>query len=279
MVVSEIVEEVGNWAKDEIKAAVEIVECEDFPAFSDIFTEARKWLKIEDVVVVVGDLAASTKLSLKRHTKTSCRIYEAATGGAARILTHSDFRPEFVDIQGDGLFALYHGERAYERAFCAATTLRTWSETMLVPRIEAIDERMPKTGFKVGMARGVLAVKNVGVPRTDHKEPVWAGKPVNWAFKCAQAAERHRMIVTEHVHAKLKANDFVRFSCGCDGKGNPGRPVSDLWSTIPVPAIGDDSFACHRMESKWCSTHGDEFCEAILDARKSRDDVPSYLRT
>lgn len=191
MSITDTMDTIGDWSKEELGADVEIIENETWP--TTIYSEVRKWQRIDDVVVVVGDLASSTKLNLGKHTKTSCRIYEAATGGAAKVIAHSNFAPEFVDIQGDGLFGLYHGTRAYQRAFCAATTLRTWSERHLVPEIEKLSNRMPKTGFKVGMVRGTLAVKKVGVARTDHNEPVWAGKPVNWAFKCAQQADRHEM--------------------------------------------------------------------------------------
>src|SRR5688572_1708349 len=95
---------------------VEIVECEDFPAEDDIYVDARKWLRIDDVVAVAGDLTNSTKLSLTKHTNTSARIYEAATGGAMRVVTRPEFAPNFVDIQGDGFFALFHGDNRYERA-------------------------------------------------------------------------------------------------------------------------------------------------------------------
>ncbi len=266
---------IGAWSKEELGADVEVAEVDTWP--SKFYSEVRKWQRVDDVVVVVGDLASSTKLNVGKHTKTSCRIYESATGGAARVLTQPDFGPEFVDIQGDGLFALYHGPRAYERAFCAATTLRTWSERHLVPEIEKLGDRMPKTGFKVGMARGTLAVKNVGVPRTDHKAPVWAGKPVNWAFKCAQDADRHEMIVTEHVHDKLASNDYVRFACGCQN-GTTGNTPTDLWTTVSVDAIGDPSFSCRLLKSAWCENCGDEFCQAILEGKTRRDDVTDWMR-
>lgn len=265
MAISEVMEDVGKFAKSELGTPVEIIDCALFPA--EFFTEARKWKKIEDVVVVTGDLAKSTRLGMKRHTNTSCRVYEAAAGGAARLLGQGDFGPEFMDIQGDGLFALYHGYKAYQRAFCAAVTLRTWSATYLVPEVEKLGERMPKTGFKVGMASGVLAVKNVGVPRQG-SEPVWAGKPVNWAFKCAQQAERHEIIVTDKVFKTVvEGNDYVRYSCGCRGV------VADLWRQTHVTSLVGEDFPCWKLTSPWCITHGDEFCDAILAGRTRRDDV------
>lgn len=262
MAVSDLIDDVGDYAKTELETPVEIIDCATFPTLDSLYKDARKWKRIEDVVVVTGDLAKSTKLNVDRHTNTSCRIYEAAAGGAARILGDGVFDPEFIDVQGDGLFALYHGERSFERAFCAAVTLRTWSERELVPRIEKISERIPEVGFKVGMAAGTLAVKRVGVPRGDDA-PVWAGKPVNSAFKCAQKADRHQIIVTEKVYNSVKDNDYVRYSCGCGGV------TSDLWRRTQVTTIGDGQDAW-ILESPWCVEHGDEFCQAILDGKRKR---------
>lgn len=265
MAISEVMEDLGKFAKDELATPVDVEECVEFP--KEFFTAARKWKKIDNVVVVTGDLAKSTRLGMKRHTNTSCRIYEAAAGGAARLLGRSEFDPEFMDIQGDGLFALYHGDLAYQRAFCAAVTLRTWSEEYLVSEIEKLGDRLPATGFKVGMASGTLAVKNVGVPRQD-SEPVWAGKPVNWAFKCAQQADRHEIIVTDKVYKTVvDGNDYVSYSCGCGGI------VASLWNKAQVTSLVGEDFPCWKLTSPWCTTHGDEFCEAILAGDTVRDDV------
>jgi class 3 adenylate cyclase len=178
------------------------------------------------------------------------------------------FEPAFTDIQGDGLFALYHGERANERALCAAITLKTFSSQELVPAVEGwASDRFPDTGLKIGMAAGVLVVKKVGVRGT--KEPVWAGKPVNWATKCAGAAGASGLIVTEAVYNQFVDNDYVTHSCA----HQDGTTPQPIWTDAIVDKLPEDKMRCKQLVSQWCRECGDEFCGAILAGEKNREDV------
>jgi hypothetical protein len=47
------------------------------------------------------------------------------------------FDPQFMDIQGDGIFGLFHGDRAFERAVCGIT-LKGFSERSLERLIEEL---------------------------------------------------------------------------------------------------------------------------------------------
>ena len=275
MQVSEILIDTGAHAREELRTPVEIEEVDEFPALKDIYSEKRTWKKINDVVVVCADLKGSTKLNFKKHAQTSARLYEAVTGNMVRIV--AAFEPEFVDIQGDGLFALYHGDGRYLRALCAAITLKTFSERQLIPEIEAtMPERFPETGIKVGMASGILAVKKVGVRGTN--EPVWAGKPVSWATKCAETADRNELVVTRKVFQKFEDNDYVTHSCGCgkglDGLLTPGTGTpKELWTTTQVQSLPEEDIDCKLLKSDWCPNHGDDFCTAILEGKTSRSDI------
>lgn len=277
MQVSKILEETGKQARKELNTPVNIEEPEDFP--DEFYTEKRIWKKIPDVVVVAADLKDSTKLSFRRHAQSSARLYEAVTGNMVRIA--DEFEPEFVAIQGDGLFALYHGDDAYRRGLCAAITIKSFSEHELVPAIEdSMGAQFPKTGLKVGMDAGILAVKNVGIRGTN--EPVWAGKPVNWATKCAGAAERNQLIVTRKVFQKFENNDYVTHSCGCgknaEGEQIPNTKTPDaLWTDTQVTKLPEGDFDCKLLKSNWCPTCGDEFCNAILDGKTKREDVVRRL--
>ncbi len=266
--VSGLLGELGSRAHEELQNAVEVENPDRFPGEDEIYSQRRAWKRIRNVVAVVVDLKGSTRLSFKHHPQTSARVYEAATGNCARIV--ETFRPEFVDIQGDGLFALYHGDKAYERALCAGITLKTFSERHLVPEIErmpgSMRENVPDTGLKVGIASGVLAVKKVGV--RGGAEPVWAGKPVNWANKCAGKADAHELIATDTVFRYFEDNDYVTHSCGC-----PNGTPSELWSTAVVEKLPEEAAHCRILRSGWCVHHGDEFCRAILLGHKYRPEV------
>jgi class 3 adenylate cyclase len=266
--VNQFVDDVSTNARKDLTTPVEIIEAATFPKLRELYVDARKWHRIKNVVAVSADLKNSTSLSFGKYVNTSARLYEASTGSAVRIF--SRFDPEFIDIQGDGLFGLFHGELAFERAFCAAVTLKTFSERSLERMIdEVFSDTFPDTGFKIGMASGTLAVKKVGVRGTN--EPVWAGKPVNWAAKCAQKADRHQLIVTSAVWDKLSKNDYIAYSCGC-----PDGTPKQLWKEIEVEKL-DKHGLCRLLLSNWCETHGDEFCQAILNGETERDDVADPL--
>ena len=96
-----------------------------------------------------------------------------------------------------------------------------------VPGIEDMTPTMqsflPETGLKLSLASGTLAVKKVGV--RGKAEPVWPGRPVNFATKCADHAGANQIVVTESVFNAFKDNDYVTHSCGC----HSGTP-RELWS-------------------------------------------------
>lgn len=251
-------------ASTDITSPVEIEDVDNFPSLGDLYLEKRKWLRVRNVVAVSTDLKDSTALNFDKYAQTSARLYQAVTGSAVRLF--SLFSPEFIAIQGDGAFALFHGELAFERAFCAAASIKKFSLASIGPLIdEKFSDSFPDSGLKTGIASGILVAKKVGVRGTN--EPIWAGKPVNFAAKCAQGADRHELIVTSAVYEKLAPNDYIDYSCGCpDGVPHP------LWSEFEVEKLGKHS-NCMRLGSNWCEVHGDEFCRAILEGKKARADV------
>jgi class 3 adenylate cyclase len=117
---------------------------------------------------------------------------------------------------------------------CAGITNRTFSDG-LVERLELKWPTIAETGFKVGIASGRAVVKRIGTPRNPaQQEPVWAGKPVNYAAKAAQSADRHQVIVTGSVWDKISGSDYLTISCGCDGNGNPTSPSTTIWEDMTI---------------------------------------------
>lgn len=251
-------------AKTDLTTPVEIIDVDDFPGPGDLYVEARKWLRVRNVVAVSTDLKDSTSLNFDKYAQTSARLYEAVTGSVVRVFSLHD--PQFVDIQGDGVFALFHGDRAFERALCAGVSIKTLSASTVGPLIdEHFSDSFPDTGLKTGIASGILTVKKVGVRGTN--EPVWAGKPVSYAVKCAQKADRHELVITSAVWDKLMPNDYIEYSCGhSTGIATP------LWREVEVEKLGKHS-KCMTLTSQWCTECGDEFCRAILAGEKRRDEM------
>ena len=142
---------------------------------------ARRWIKVPDVVAVMADLKSSTQLGTGKWAASTASIYQAATGGVVK--TFDAFGADFIQIQGDGAFAMFWGDLRYERAICASITIRTSSEDF-VEQLEVKWPTIVQTGFKVGVASGRVLVKRIGTPRNPaQQEPMWAGKPVNYAAR------------------------------------------------------------------------------------------------
>jgi len=267
-----LLDAVDDTTKDEFASKPSVEEWGDDFDVADLPIQARKWIQVPDVVAVVADLKNSTHLSTGKHAASTASIYEAATGGTVKI--YNRFGADFIAIQGDGAFALFWGEQRYERALCAGVTVKTFSAKHLVPRLEAKwpthAEEHP-TGFKVGIASGRVLVKRIGTPRNlSEQEPVWAGKPVNFATKAAQQAGRHELIVAGSVWDQIENNDFLTITCPCSG-----GPSARLWEDVTIEKIPEDNAEREgrMLESSWCITHGPEYVKAILDGSKKRSDV------
>lgn len=264
MELNEHLDSITETIADGFDSDVEVIDCDTFP--EDFYAEVPKWKRITDVVALVADLKNSTKLSVNRHPKTSARIYEGATGALVEAVKHADFASSFEQIQGDGIVALFHGEFAVERALCAGVTIKTFSVNELVPRItKQWGNDMPDTGFKVGLASGTVMAKKVGVRGTN--EPIWSGKPVNWATKCAQFADAHELVVTKDVWESIKGNEYVTLSCGCNTGDGLAR---ELWTLTTNDRLPDDHNECWSLLSAWCSIHGQEYATAILNGERER---------
>jgi len=271
--VVQLVDTTAEAAQDDLTTAVEIKPTRTFPAIADLPLEKNRdgkyvWRKLEDAAVVLTDLKSSTAVSYSKQDRIGARLYQASTGGCSRVL--QDFAPDFVDIQGDGLFAIFCGDRNIERAMCAAVTLNSFGKRLRSMLKEQFGDDVPEmkdSGLKVGADRGILLVKKIGV-RGDHNEPVWAGKPVNYAAKCAQAADAGSILVTSRFFKDFLDNQYVRYSCGCVN-GAPGDGASPLWLKSTIDALGEDGNV-RELESSWCKHCGTKFARAILKGEKDR---------
>lgn len=248
------------------------VEAEDLDAETLPDAGNFTWFRVNDVVAVFADLKNSTQLSVGKHPRSTAAIYRAATGNVVKIF--HDLDADFIQIQGDGAFGLFWGDRAIERALCAGITVKTFSEKVLQPKLESRWPEAPMTGFKVGIASGRVLVKNIGTPRNaNEQEPVWAGKPVNHAAKAAQQADRNEMIITGSVWIAIENNDYLTVSCG-HAEDVVGEP-STLWADVEIEKLGhdEDDAAGRLLASCWCDECGEKFMAAILAGESRRDNL------
>lgn len=257
---------------------VEDVEPEDLDADNLPDASGSRWYRLDDVVVVFADLKNSTQLAVGKHPRTTAAIYRVATGNVVRVLNSLD--ADFIQIQGDGVFGLFWGEKRLERAICAGITVKTFSQEVLQSKLESKWPNAPQTGFKVGLASGRVLVKNVGTPRNkNEQEPIWAGKPVNYAAKAAQQADRNQLIVTGTVWLGIEGNDYLTVSCGCDGEGS-SSDLTVLWKDVEIEKLGhdEDDAAGRVLDACWCKNCGPRFMHAILDGKTERDETEDVAR-
>lgn len=233
----------------------------------------RKWFKLDEIVVVFADLKNSTALGINKHDKSTCRIYEASTAVGVHLL--EKFGPKFVEVQGDGFFGVFHGDDAALRAMTAAMMLAHFSKYILEPEIKKSREAnsCPETGLKLGLAAGHTLVKQIGTLGLER--PIWAGKPVNYAAKCAEAGEAHQVIVTENFYRRvIERNEY--FLQPCYHKGHPKEAFlskTGMWHSVDVKG---GPVKCLARDVPWCdgdSAGNDSarvFAEKVLAGERNR---------
>jgi class 3 adenylate cyclase len=218
----------------------------------------RHWLKIPNVICVFVDMLGSTRLGATTHDGATAGAFQLFTGTAVRLF--SEFESPYVDIRGDGAFALFDSSQPY-RALAAAVTFKTFSAEEFVPKILA-DTGVP-VGCHLGIDQKTVLVRKLGFKRyrgrSDKQNEVWAGKPVNMAAKLASLTSDGELLVSDRFYQNF-TDEHATLSCGC-----PHGNKMPLWEEVDLSQ--DERFDFERafcLRSKWCRNHGKEFCEALL---------------
>lgn len=246
---------------DENKFSVQVYS--KIPDTADIpLSNPRHWLRIPNVICVFVDMKGSTQLSAENHDKDTASAYQLFTGTAVRLF--HEFECPYIDVRGDGVFALFNENQNY-RAIAAAVTFKTFAKEVFVPKIKR--RTNVSVGSHLGIDQKTVLVKKIGLKRhsgrTDRQNEVWAGKPVNMASKLASIAEDNELIVSDRFFFKLKDN-LVLKSCGC-----PSGTQTNLWTEKDMSTDPKFDFdKAYSLKSIWCSIHGAEFCDKILELDK-----------
>jgi len=261
----ELMETEKTAVDKELSTTALVDDVDEFPDLARLSVDGRRWKRIAPVVVVVADLKHSTKLGMGKNVNTTVRIYRSATTRGVGIMDH--FEPNFSEVQGDGFFGIFHGTDAYERAMASAMALAHFSKYILEPGVvKFLGRGCPATGLKIGVTDGTVAVSHLGVQGASNN--VWAGKPVNWAFKCSAAADRHQVIVTESVYDKVVVgNDHLTKPCYVAGHHHGGM-LSASWTTARVNSIDE---WCMLRKHPWCEDVGEESCQALMAGEVRRE--------
>jgi class 3 adenylate cyclase len=236
-----------------------ITNTNHIPDTSEIPLEnPRHWLKVPDVICIFVDMLGSTKLGATTHDRGTAGAFQLFTGSAVRLF--NEFESPYIDVRGDGVFALFNSNQLY-RSLAAAVTFKTFSEEEFGPRIQS--DTGIQVGCHIGIDQKTVLVRKLGLKRyggrTDRQNEVWAGKPVNMAAKLASLTADKQLLASDRFFCRL-TDDRAVLSCGC-----PSGAKGELWREVDLAA--DDKFDFDKaflLGTKWCRRHGREFCEALL---------------
>lgn len=226
--------------------------------------DRQAWVRVPGVICVYIDMKDSTKLAVGGSAKATASAFQLYTGTAVRLL--NAFDAPYIDVRGDGAFALFNSGQEY-RALAAAVTFKTFASLEAIPAIEK------RSGVRVGSHIGIdqkgVLVRRVGLRRTsardDRQNEVWAGKPVNMAAKLASLTEDNQLYVSNRFYERI-SDDKARKSCGC---GDAEKKKKSLWTEVDISRTGKFDFkTAYKLSSIWCNEHGKEFMEALLSLSK-----------
>lgn len=271
---NEIKDKLHAILSDELERMPEVIDVGETLSTDDLPSgDNRNWHRASNVVAVVADLKGSTQLGVGKHQGSTAGIIQAATGGI--IETFRAFNCDYVQAQGDGGFALFWGELSFERAVCSAITVKTYGAAFT----KSVQKKWndSPTGMKVGIASGTVLARRVGYEKSGgFRDPVWVGKPVNYAAKCAQQCDRGELVVTGSVWDWIAENSYLTHSCGCHDSRPVGEAASPLWDPFVIDNLVDGDAESQGMrlgQTTWCDHHGAEFCESVLTKKPTRVDV------
>ena len=274
MKLDEVEADVSAQLDDQAELGIQITRLNDVPETGP--TNRGVWYQIPNVTAVFADLKRSTELSADNTPKTSAFAYTYFIRAMAVILDR--FSAGYVDIQGDAIFGLFSKGDEFLAA-ASAITMRTLVEQEVATRFEKDTSTDWKLTAGVGIDRGTLLVRRLGLRGTKQNE-VWAGKPVNMAAKLSSVAEPNQVVVSDRVFSQYQQASKLRrrvliWTCGCEGD-NEGKGLdadegetTNLWTEEQASEdLGLDFDTIHRLGSRWCEIHGAEFCEALVTGKR-----------
>jgi class 3 adenylate cyclase len=255
-------EQIFNEQKEKIKL-LKVIDIDKIPLEEDMSLEVGRWYRIRNIVSLYIDMKGSTQLTNEEYIKMSAKMYEIFTGSLIKILKQEEFKTHFIDIKGDGGFALWKENFGSIKALLAAVTFKSFVKKYLKKFVknQIADWEIAS---KAGIAKGTILVKRVGERNTKDKKynwAVWAGKPVNISAKLSNIAESDTILVTDDVFDDFcipkELYNYLILSCRCNNKIN-------LWEEKPELK---EKFSINiwELKSNWCDIHGEEYINKVIE--------------
>lgn len=172
----------------------------------------------------------------------------------------------YIDIKGDGIFALFDNNRCYS-ALCAAVTSKTFVNEYLKPKVYS--KRSINIECHIGIDSGSLVFKKIGLePRnsddSNRRNEVWAGTCVNISAKLASFAKANEVYASPRFYNKL-VKDEALYCCECS------ENKKHLWNRIKENSLSAKMKSSTKLnhifvlKENWCKYHGSNYCERLLN--------------
>lgn len=123
------------------------------------------------------------------------------TINGALIRIFDEFDADYIDVRGDGVFALFNSDRAHT-ALAATVSFKDFVHREFTPRIKKLTDQ--SIGGHFGIDRKNVLVRRLGLKLVDdnrHRQnEVWAGKPINMAAKLASRSANGEIWASRRFH-------------------------------------------------------------------------------
>ncbi|WP_416669308.1 adenylate/guanylate cyclase domain-containing protein [Egbenema bharatensis] len=213
----------------------------------------NRWDKIPGIICCFVDMAGSTALSASvENDEKLAKIYRLFTETAIRIF--NEFDSPYIDVKGDGVFALFNSDQAYT-ALAATISFKTFVYYYFTPK--TMQATRKAVGGHFGIDQGDILVRKFGFKRAanrpDRQNEVWAGQPVNMAAKLSSLSSENQLWMSS------------RFFEGLDLEGLD----SDFDWEIERKSLkhSGKSFSfdtAYVLCDNWSELHGRSHCQRLL---------------
>jgi class 3 adenylate cyclase len=264
---NEYIDELFDSVKSEYSNKVEVIEKDNIPNYN--YLEVDKWHKVKNVVCVYIDLSSSTQININQHPNTSAKIFKSYVNSFVKVF--DEYEAKYIDIQGDGGFALFDGDNAKEKAIVSAVTIKTLisKKDYLSDYIESKTNNKVNLRVRIGIDIGTILVKKLGKrnkSNTDYlNNEVWLGKPVSISSKLCNLKDSSKGLNSDTIRLSDRLyneidNNHILYSCDC---GN----IEKLWTEINFDSKFFGLEKTYILKTNWCNNCGDIYSENILNKK------------
>lgn len=256
------VKEIFSDVQSNFDKNIEVIYSDSIPNQESFKLEVQKWYQVNNVICVYVDLASSTKINIQEKKDLAAHIFDSYIKAVTKIFT--EYQSKYIDIQGDGGFALFDGENSINRALVAAVTIKTLLSRQAQYFSEFVNSKLNNTNLsvRIGIHKGNILAKKSGI--RGENEIIWLGDAVSVASKiCNLKFYENNQFQSDTIRVSNTAYEGIKNrhlidSCKCG-------EIVNLWECYKFEKLFYGISALYVLKSNWCERCGDSFSENALE--------------